>query len=82
MNPLLAGAILLLLVFLVLYMLWGFFIIYHLLRFSPRKEIAVVGSVVFVVVTVFILLVGLASFRLVDTDAPLRLPREILIPQF
>lgn len=82
MNPLFAGAVVLFLVFLAFYMLWGFFIIYHLLRFSPRKEIALAGSVVFVVVTVFILLVGLASVRQVDTDAPLRLPREILAPQF
>jgi EamA domain-containing membrane protein RarD len=82
MNPLLAGASVLFLAFLVFYVLWGFFIIYHLLRFSPRKEIAVAGSVVFVVVTVFILLVGFASFQQVDTDAPLRLPREILTPQF
>lgn len=82
MNPLIAGATVLFLALLAFYALWGFFIIYHLLRFSPRKEVAVVGSVVFVVVTVFILLVGFASFRHVDTDALLYLPREILVPQF
>lgn len=82
MNPLFAGALLLFLLFLALYALWGFFIIYHLFRFSPRKEMAVVGSAVFLVVTVFLLLVAMASLWQVDTDTPLRLPREVLTPQF
>lgn len=82
MNPVLAGAFLLFVAFLLFYALWGFFLIYHLFRFSPHREMAVVGTVIFLAVTVFILLVTLASYSQIDTAAPLRLPRELFSPQF
>lgn len=81
MNPILLAALLVFVFFLLFYVIWGFFLCYHLFRFSPRKDMAVVGTTLFIVVTLFILLIAAASFSQIETDAPLRLQEDTLSPR-
>lgn len=81
MNPVLLAALGLFLVFLLFYVVWGLFLCYHLFRFSPRKDVAAVGTTLFAVVTLFILLVAAASFNQIETDAPLRFQGDTLSPK-
>ncbi len=74
MNPVLLGALLLYGLFLVFYALWGLFLVYHLFRFTPHKEMAIVGSAVFLGVTIFLLLVSIGYFSRVDWAAPFTVP--------
>ena len=71
MNPVVLVAIALYVLFLAFYVIWSLFLLYHLLRFAPRREAALVGSTVFLVVTVFLLLVSVAYFTRIDWSAPL-----------
>lgn len=74
MNPILLGALILYGLFLLFYALWGLFLVYHLFRFTPHKEMAIVGSAVFLGVTVFLLLVSIGYFNSADWSASFSLP--------
>lgn len=74
MNPVLLVAVLLFLGFLAFYAIWSFFLLYHLLRFAPHKGTAIVGSAVFLGVTVFLLFMFVVSFQSFAWDAPLTFP--------
>lgn len=74
MNVVLAAALLLFGLFVLFYSLWSFFILYHLLRFSPRKETALAGALVFVGVTALLLIIAFANIATIDWNAPLTLP--------
>lgn len=66
MNPILLGALILYVVFLLFYALYGFFLLYHLFRFAPHKDVAFVVSAVFLGVTIFLLLVSIGYFSRLD----------------
>lgn len=75
MSPLVLVAVVLYVLFLVFYLVWSLFLLYHLLRFAPRREAALVGSAIFFGVTAVLLLVSGAFFLRIDWSAPLILPR-------
>lgn len=74
MNPILGIAVLLYGLFLLFYVVWSAFLLYHLFRFSPQKDTAVTSSVVFLAVTLLLLLISLASFRRVDWSSGVVFP--------
>lgn len=75
MSSVIIVAVILYAAFLLFYVLWGFFLIYHLFRFSPHRVGAVAASVLFLAVTAFLLLVSFAFFARVDWQAPLTFVR-------
>lgn len=75
MSPVVLVAVFLYAAFLLFYVLWGFFLLYHLFRFAPHRTGAVAASVLFLAVTAFLLLVSFAFFARVDWQAPLILPQ-------
>ncbi|TSC72285.1 MAG: hypothetical protein G01um101438_603 [Parcubacteria group bacterium Gr01-1014_38] len=77
MNPLALGALLFFLLFLAFYAIWSVFLAYHLLRFAPRRETAIVSIILFVGVTLFLLLVSVAGFLRLDWSAPTTLPTAV-----
>lgn len=77
MNPLALGALFFFLLFLAFYAVWSVFLAYHLLRFSPRREISVVAIGLFVGVTLLLLLVSVAAFLRLDWSAPTTLPAAV-----
>lgn len=70
MNPILSLAALLYLLFMSFYGLWGFFVLYHLFRFAPRRDVAVAGTTVFLGVTAFLLLVTAAFVSQIQWSGP------------
>lgn len=74
MNPVALFAVVLYILFLLFYAVWGLFLLYHLLRFAPRREAALVGSAIFLSVTVVLLLISVAYFTRVDWSASLVFP--------
>lgn len=74
MNVVLSAALLFFGLFVLFYALWSFFILYHLIRFSPRKETALVSMLVFVGVTAFLLIIAFANVAQINWEAPLTLP--------
>lgn len=75
MHPLVLAAVVLYVLFLVFYVVWSLFLLYHLFRFAPRRGAALVGSGVFFGVTLVLLLVSAAYVARVDWSAPLDFPR-------
>lgn len=70
MSPVVAIALLAYTAFLLFYVVWSLFLGYHLLRFAPQREVAVIHLWVFVGVTVFLLLVSVGAFVQLDWAAP------------
>jgi hypothetical protein len=77
MNPLALGALLFFFLFLTFYAIWSVFLAYHLLKFAPRRETAIVSLILFVGVTLFLLLVSVAAFLRLDWSAPTTLPAAV-----
>ena len=77
MNPILLGAVVLYVLFLAFYAIYGLFLLYHLFRFSPHKDMALVGSAVFLGVTIFLLLVSVGYFGRIAWDAPFTIPTGV-----
>lgn len=74
MNPVAVGALLVYLAFLAFYALWSIFLSYHLLKFAPHRQTAVLSIGLFLGVTLVLLLVSFAAFLRLDWSAPAGLP--------
>lgn len=74
MNPLILGALLLYLAFLAFCTVWGIFLGYHMLRFAPRRETAVLSIGAFVIVTLALLFFSLAALLRLDWSASFAVP--------
>lgn len=74
MNPVALGAFLVYLAFLAFYALWSVFLSYHLLKFAPHRQTAVLSVSLFLGVTLVLLLVSVAAFLRLDWSAPVGLP--------
>lgn len=74
MNPVILGALLLYLAFLAFYTVWGIFLGYHLLRFAPRRETAVLSIGTFVIVTCILLVLSVAALMRLDWSASFVVP--------
>lgn len=75
MNPLLLGGLILFGLFLLFYAVWSAFLIYHLLRFALRREVALIQVAVFAAVSLFGLALTVAALFRVDWGGPLFPPR-------
>ena len=74
MNPVLAGAVVVYVLFLLFYAIWSLFLLYHLFRFAPHRSAALGGSVMFFGVTVMLLLVSFAYLASVPWSASFAFP--------
>lgn len=70
MHPLLAVALFLFLAFLLFYVVEGVFLVYHLLRFSVRRDVARVGTSVFLIVSFALIAISLGYILRISWDAP------------
>lgn len=70
MSPVALGALLVYLAFLAFYALWSVFLAYHLLKFAPHQQTAVLSVGLFLGVTLVLLLVSIAAFLRLDWSAP------------
>lgn len=69
MNPVLLGALVFFGAFFVFDVVWSFFILYHLLRFAPHRESAVMQAFVFLGVTGLLLIGVVVALVQVDWSA-------------
>lgn len=74
MNPVAVGALLFFLAFLAFYAVWSLFLVYHLLKFAPARDAAVVAITLFAGVTAVLLLVSAAALLRLDWSAPFVIP--------
>lgn len=77
MNPVALGALLVYLAFLAFYLLWSVFLAYHLLKFAPHRQTAVLSISLFLGVTLLLLVVSGAAFLRFDWAAPAALPTVV-----
>ena len=74
MSPVTVGTLLVYLAFLAFYAAWSFFLAYHLLKFAPHRQIAMMSMALFVGISLLLLLVSVAAFLRLDWSAPVGLP--------
>jgi hypothetical protein len=77
MHPVLAVTLALFVVFLLFYVVHGIFVVYHLLRFSVRPDMAKILALVYGITSIILLLVAGTFVVRIRWNAPLLLPAGV-----
>ncbi len=71
MSPVLAAGLIAYLAFLAFYAIFGFFLIYHVQRFSISQRVATTMTAFFITVSIIVIIVTVPVFYGIDWNAPL-----------